>query len=84
MTPEHTCNERSRLERLEARLGEGDVTLAVMHKTQLEILDQVKLTNGRVSKLERFRQAASWMVIGIALFAVSQRFGLLDVIARAL
>jgi hypothetical protein len=49
MTP---CSEHDRILRIENRLGDGDVTLAVLDEKVTKILEQTTKTNGRVTKLE--------------------------------
>jgi hypothetical protein len=46
------CSEHSRIQRIEERLGGGDVTLALLDEKLGQILEQTKKTNGRVTKLE--------------------------------
>ena len=49
MTP---CSEHDRIQRIEERLGGGDVTLAILDEKLGQILAQTTKTNGRVTKLE--------------------------------
>lgn len=81
---EHFCSEKERIMNLEKRLGSGDVTLATMHQTQLQILSQVETTNGRVSKLERFKQAVMWSFLGGLFFALATKVGITELILEAL
>jgi hypothetical protein len=78
------CSERHRIAEIERRLGTGDVTLATMHQTQLQILEQVRATNGRVTRLERFKAAVSWLSLGIVVSVLAAKFGLGELILRML
>ena len=46
------CKQEGKIGEIEKRLGEGDVTLALINKTCNQILEQTKKTNGRVTKAE--------------------------------
>jgi hypothetical protein len=77
------CTERARIERIEERLGTGDVSLATIDLKLEQVLLQTTKTNGRVTRLERFSNAVRWCTLGILGFAAAQRFGLLEMIAKA-
>ena len=58
--PPHDCAQKEHVEKLEAkidkidtRLGNGDVSLAMIHQTLKQVLEQTTKTNGRVTELER-------------------------------
>lgn len=50
--PEHECDQRSKIESIERRLGNGDVKLSELQMTCNQILEQTKKTNGRVTRSE--------------------------------
>lgn len=78
------CIERERIAKIEERLGNGDVSLATIDLKLEQVLEQTTKTNGRVTRLERFSTAVRWCTLGVVGFAAAQRFGLLEMILKAI
>ncbi len=68
--------------KIEERLGDGDVTLAVLYEKLELILDQTTQTNGRVSKLEKFMAAVRWFFIGCLGFVILDSVGITGTILK--
>jgi hypothetical protein len=78
----HECHQNEIIEAIRGRLGTGDVTLATINQTLVQVLEQVKKTNGRVTRLERFSAAVRWCTIGALGFLVADSAGVTEALVR--
>lgn len=78
----HECTQKENIELIKERLGDGDVSLALIKEQLDRIEGQTTRTNGRVSKLENFSNSLKWCVFGALGFALAETFGLLEVVKR--
>lgn len=77
MPPDHDCPNAEIIENIRTRLGNGDVSLALLSQKLDLILAQTTKTNGRVTKLEedqrkpRLNWAAAFTIVTTSIGAVA-------------
>jgi hypothetical protein len=83
--------QQAEIDRMKKELHEGsllfqkiELTMDSMEQAQTEILEQVKKTNGRVTKLEKFQRAVMWLSTGAVLAASSNQLGFTKILLALL
>ena len=85
------CEQTDEIKELREDMAEGRVMFSNLKRDIEDIQKDVKAilaqaikTNGRVTKLEYFKNAAQWVLIGALSFALMHSIGLTEFIAEVL